>query len=243
MILNFARQLVKRSGFTSATITHKRPSCLYRHFSSITEHSDSIHVNALHAVFPYIWLRDSCQCSKCVHPSTRQKLHKSSDFPPDIRPIKGSVRAQNSPDGIAVEWSSNGEDGSHRSFYDADFLKSVSSLSDIANFHREVSAKPWIAKEIAELAKSTLSIPFDELSSKSRLLSSLKLLKEYGIIFIKKLPTADTSDSGCELQKLAAIIGEIRSTFYGYVWDVRNVRHSKNIAYTNLDLDLHMDLL
>lgn len=44
-------------------------------------------------------------------------------------------------------------------------------------------------------------------------------------------------------QSLALQFGEIRSTFYGSLWDVRSLSESKNIAYTNLDLGLHMDLL
>jgi gamma-butyrobetaine dioxygenase len=55
---------------------------------------------------------------------------------------------------------------------------------------------------------------------------------------------SDTSDAGCELPRLASRLGEIRRTWYGdRVWDVRSVPDAKNIAYTNLDLGLHMDLL
>lgn len=38
-------------------------------------------------------------------------------------------------------------------------------------------------------------------------------------------------------------LGEIRHTFYGSLWNVRSLgSSSRNIAYTNLDLGLHMDL-
>lgn len=38
-------------------------------------------------------------------------------------------------------------------------------------------------------------------------------------------------------------MGEIRHTFYGPLWDVRSLgSSSRNIAYTNVDLGLHMDL-
>ena len=42
---------------------------------------------------------------------------------------------------------------------------------------------------------------------------------------------------------MARLFGEIRPTFYGLVWDVKNKRNSKNIAYTNLNLGFHMDIL
>ena len=57
------------------------------------------------------------------------------------------------------------------------------------------------------------------------------------------VPNAETSDETCELRALAAAFGRIRYTFYGHVWNVRNIKESRNIAYTNLDLGLHMDLL
>jgi hypothetical protein len=57
------------------------------------------------------------------------------------------------------------------------------------------------------------------------------------------VPNEDTVDATCELRKLAETFSNIRETFYGQVWDVVNVRNSRNIAYTNLDLGLHMDLL
>jgi alpha-ketoglutarate-dependent taurine dioxygenase len=38
-------------------------------------------------------------------------------------------------------------------------------------------------------------------------------------------------------------LGEIRNTFYGSLWNVQSLgSQSKNIAYTNFDLGLHMDL-
>jgi gamma-butyrobetaine dioxygenase len=46
------------------------------------------------------------------------------------------------------------------------------------------------------------------------------------------------------LSRLGDMVGDIRRTWYGdKVWDVMSVKDSKNIAYTNLDLGLHMDLV
>lgn len=52
-----------------------------------------------------------------------------------------------------------------------------------------------------------------------------------------------TSD-GCSLVTLAETLGRIIRTWYGdKTFSVRSYAGSKNIAYTNLPLDLHMDLL
>jgi len=71
----------------------------------------------------------------------------------------------------------------------------------------------------------------------------LEQLAQYGIVFVSDVPHKETSDARCELPRLAQLFGEIRETFYGRVWDVQSRgEESRNIAYTNLDLGLHMDL-
>lgn len=75
------------------------------------------------------------------------------------------------------------------------------------------------------------------------MLKATTQLQRYGLAFVTGVPTQETSAEICELRKLAGMFGEIRNTFYGELWDVRNIRNSRNIAYTNLDLGLHMDLL
>lgn len=79
-----------------------------------------------------------------------------------------------------------------------------------------------------------------------------KGLVEDGLVFVTGMPSevrgSETNlaklDSP-ELARLAQMFGEIRNTFYGPLWDVRSLPSavSKNIAYTNVDLGLHMDLL
>lgn len=71
-----------------------------------------------------------------------------------------------------------------------------------------------------------------------------------GLTFVRGLPTDVKSGTSLEgervpeLAKLADMLGEVRNTFYGPLWDVRSLpaKESRNIAYTNVDLGLHMDL-
>lgn len=76
-------------------------------------------------------------------------------------------------------------------------------------------------------------------------------LVEDGIAFVTGLPTEVKGSElfpgpeSPELARLAEMLGEIRHTFYAPLWNVRSLPSavSKNIAYTNVDLGLHMDLL
>ena len=68
-----------------------------------------------------------------------------------------------------------------------------------------------------------------------------------GFAFVTRLPTDTTATEegpqSARLRDLANTMGELRNTFYGLLWDVQSKADARNIAYTNLDLGLHMDLL
>ena len=76
----------------------------------------------------------------------------------------------------------------------------------------------------------------DALNSKFKQL--LENVNKHGISFVKQTP--NDLDS---FKKLVNKFGCIQETFYGAFWDVKNNPEAKNIAYTNLQLGLHMDLL
>jgi len=80
--------------------------------------------------FPYVWLRDSCPCPLCIHPSTRQKLHASSDVPLDVRPAQGEGGIGFVEGGLRVKWSEdtcNNDNVTHESVYPIEFLQQHST--------------------------------------------------------------------------------------------------------------------
>ncbi len=184
--------------------------------------------------YPFTWLRDACQCSSCLQPSTLQKLHRTSDVPLAAKPKEGGVDI--SDDGVHVTWDSD-----HRSHYPADFLKRYASREATHAFHRDVDKVEWDAKHIE--SAEDLFMPYEALATPSGLLSAITQLTRYGLLFVSAVPNERTSNEECELRKLGQRFGELRTTFYGETWDVKNVKNSRNIAYTNVKLGVHMDLL
>ena len=210
---------------------------LSRSWSTLTANENSLTVHSLNTSFPYIWLRDSCGSPASIHPSTSQKLHRTSDIPLDIRPITGSDGIRLANDGIHIVWT----DG-HQSFYHASFLERHSSPDKLSAFHRDIAPISWNNSSIS--GDHHLVVPYESLTkSTSGLLSAMTRILKYGILFVAGVPNIETSHEKCELRALAELFGELRSTFYGPLWDVVNIHNSRNIAYTNLDLGLHMDLL
>lgn len=185
-------------------------------------------------MFPFRWLKDSCQCPQCIHPSTQQKLHRTSDIAPNVRPESDAIRV--AEDGIHVSWGPN-----HKAFYSSEFLDRYSSPSKLHEFHRDAEVVTWDKHRVE--ASPHLFVSYDSLKDGSKLLPAMTQLIQYGLLFVTGVPNGETSNDTCEARHLAELFGELRETFYGRLWDVINLQNSTNIAYTNLDLGLHMDLL
>ncbi|KAI0033600.1 Clavaminate synthase-like protein [Vararia minispora EC-137] len=187
----------------------------------------------LNASFPYRWLRDSCQCADCVHPSTQQKLHRSSDIPRDVVPKINGVHSEEG--GLRIEWA-NG----HSSHYTDDFLSRHSSPHQVAQFHRDTVREPWDSATFA--ASKTKFLTWEALYTDRGLLDGITQLERYGLLFLSGVPHEDTSDEGSAVRQIANRFSLLTDTFYGQTWDVQNIVNSRNIAYTNLNLGFHADL-
>ena len=180
----------------------------------------------------YAWLRDCCRCPKCIHPATSQKLHRSSDMLDSHRSTP--VREQRDDDGWHITWKDN-----HSSFYPKSFLERY-ALPDL-NSLVEVPTQLWTKQSLQNLP--SLFVTYSFLSTTRGLVNAIEQVSKYGILFITGVGTDKVSHQECELRILAQKFGEIRPTLYGLLWDVLNKRDSKNIAYTNLGLDVHADLM
>jgi len=190
------------------------------------------HVSLPIGNFSYKWLRDSCPSAESIHPSTRQKLHRTTDAVKDAKPK--SVSADK--DGLRIEWQSG-----HKSFYPTEYLARYSTYGRLSTFHHDVRRQPWDASKIS--TNDQLFVPYESFQTDSGRLATMTQLQRDGLVFIQRVPNTETSNETCELRRVAEAFGEIRDTFYGPLWDVKNRRDSRNIAYTNLYLGLHMDLL
>jgi gamma-butyrobetaine dioxygenase len=211
-----------------------RPLAGLRGFASSASAVTADGVSYKGVTYPLRWLRDSCQCPKCIHPSTRQKLHRTSEIPIDVKPSKDGLNIAN--DGIHIAW-----DNEHTSFFPSDFLERYTSRARRLEFHRHISQISWDKARIQSVP--TLSMKYEDLREPSGLLTALTQLTRYGLLFVTGVSPQETSNEKCEARRLGQLFAEIRETFYGQTWDVINVRNSTNIAYTNLNLGLHMDLL
>ncbi|KAJ3862043.1 gamma-butyrobetaine hydroxylase [Lentinula novae-zelandiae] len=192
---------------------------LHRCITTATLNDNSLTIPSLdNATFPYIWLRDSCSSPECKHPETTQKLHSSTDFDVDIRPKTVNIIENYESEGgigIRIEWP----DG-HVSFFPESFLKRHSSKEYLGSFRKDVEAETWDKEDIEQ--SRDLYLSHEEIKTPAGLLRAIDKLCRHGMLFL--------------------FSSEIRETFYGRIFHVQNT-NAENIAYTNLKLGLHMDLL
>lgn len=168
------------------------------------------------------WLRDNCQCAKCVHPSTKQKLHSSGKIQVDIQPQRVEVIGKD----LKVNWI----DG-HESIYTYKWLA-----------HHSVPFKPLISSPISWNRKIYTNkfekVQFSDFMTDQGYRRVLGQIRDYGLAFLTNVPSEEHI-----VESVAEKFGVIRDSFYGRSWNVKNDPQSVNIAYTSLELGLHMDLL
>jgi gamma-butyrobetaine dioxygenase len=184
-------------------------------------------------IFDNIFLRDSCTCAQCVDTSTRQKRFDSADIPSNIR-IR-DIKSKRGGD-ISLTWKHDvsGFGPDHTTILPYSWLKKAPH-SPVTHAYQG-GKQAWYADGLSNQMK-TFDYN-DYMSDDQTLFHLLQQLQTHGLAFIKNLPEAESS-----VIQTANRIGPLKNTFYGETWDVRSVSNAKNVAYTDVHLGFHMDLL
>lgn len=204
-----------------------------------------------HRIISYHRLRDACPCPKCIDPSTRQRTHTSPEAYHEIEnsdfaksPIRKGLISREASDegtGLRIDWSKD-----HSVFYPLSRIRELATGEHSGPTALQHAQRVFWDKDRLLGQGEKLYVQYENLARPDRdqaLLDTLTQLQRFGIVVIKGVPTKKTGDDDCTLREVMAWIGELRNTFYGETWNVKNVANSKNVAYTNLNLGLHMDLL
>jgi alpha-ketoglutarate-dependent taurine dioxygenase len=186
-----------------------------------------------------IYLRDACNCSQCVDPSTRQRNYSFVDIPLIIKPVLEKTDETHT---YHVSWEHDvpGFDGSHISLFPTSRIQQLVKDRYGGRQHpRSVDSASRQLWDNAAFMKRGCWVEYEEyMNDTSSLRSAVSALRRDGLIFVKNVPPEASSVS-----KVAERIGPLRNTIYGATWDVRSVTDAKNVAYTSKYLGFHMDLL
>ncbi|NIR27927.1 MAG: DUF971 domain-containing protein [Gammaproteobacteria bacterium] len=178
------------------------------------------------SVFHYVWLRDNCDCSRCRHPQTLERIFDPFDVPEEPRPEPVTLDADGA---LRIRWP----DHSEASRYAPAWLR-AHCYSDAARAERARRPHTWDAG----LAQAIPSFEYYEvLAHDDALHAWLAALRDTGVALVRGGP-----HRGGAVLEAARRIARLRETNFGLVFDVISKPEPNNNAYTALALPLHTDL-
>lgn len=176
--------------------------------------------NSSYSVYSSLWLRDNDPANRDLR--TGQRLISLVDLPPEPR----LRAAEPQPPGhITLSW----EDGA-TSVFPLPWLRAF-ELS-LRMGHRPARL-PWMGHPATAFARCDYAEWMENPASRE---DWLYYVGRDGLAFLSDVPVED----GVVL-RIANLIGFVRETNYGCLFDVRSVAEPNNLAYTNRELPVHTD--
>lgn len=163
--------------------------------------------------FSAVLLRDLCECSACVHESTKQRLYSTADIPVNIT-VRSINAAQNAPDSVEITWNQDVPcfESSHVTTLKRKMLRElVASGATTTPFFNNLS------QPVQWDASSNNIQDFDYqayMENDGILLRVIEQLQTQGLAFVTNVPGIEASVS-----TIAERIGPVKDTFYGRTWD------------------------
>jgi len=161
-----------------------------------------------------------------------------------VKIVWASLEEEGEPeDSLSDDILVNKEGWPDESEFPIEMLKRYSNSELNDAFRHAIKPMPW-SKDTLLRSSTDLTMSYTGLcSSMDTLRRGIEQLLRYGILFVEGVPHEETSDERCEMVRLAGLFGLVRETIYGRFWDVvSRGESSRNVAYTNLSLGMHMDL-
>ena len=175
------------------------------------------------STFHNIWLRDNCP--GLLHATTRHRVIETSDIPSGIQPDKASIDAEGS---LVITWSNDG----HVSTFPVEWLRE-NDYSSGARYGNPV-VTPWDATSINSVLPRCSH--HDLVHDDHARIAFLEGFFRYGLAILNEVPC----EPGTVLA-VAELLGEVRVTSWGKVFDVMSMPEANSVAYTSLPLVTHTD--
>lgn len=187
------------------------------------------------------YLRDTCQCSKCVSPSSGRKTFATCDVPavPRLRdPDTKSIRLK--ADGsLEITWEDDFLTGDeHTSAYPKDFLQRLVDNDGVTNYERRPRRLLWDKARFQDGMESRAVTFSDWMEGGAEFAEAVLNLYRHGLLFMRGVPKSRHS-----VQRIAERIGIVQSTIRGLTWDVISQPEAEHMTDDNRHLGLHQDLL
>ncbi|ODV89286.1 hypothetical protein CANCADRAFT_58250 [Tortispora caseinolytica NRRL Y-17796] len=180
-----------------------------------------------------IWLRDSCQCRECHHPTTLQRLINSSSIPLDI----SADSITENGDGVEITWK-----GDHKSFYTYEWLRDH-SYDPVLVEPPSIKEVLWTGRDLHNsyvkdpYSRDIPQVEFDEVMRDDAGVGKwTRKIAEYGFAFVNNTPVDEKAT-----EELCKRIAFVRPTHYGGFWKFTSDMAKADLAYSQEELGVHTD--
>lgn len=150
--------------------------------------------------FPFVYLREKCQCPVCYHQSSSQRILHMKNLDLNSRPTATQIKDNGTK--IEVVWQDK-----HVSEFESKWLHN--KILPEANTNKQS-----MIREGVKLWDRNLVIPtFDfepMLEDEHVLLEWLETMRKFGVAKVKGVPTKLG-----QLERLGNVVGYLKNTFYG----------------------------
>lgn len=190
---------------------------------TLSERSLDLHwSDGRQSLFHYFWLRDNCP--QLRHQSTNHRVVETSSLPADVRPAAATINDQGE---LHIVWQHD----QHESYFPPAWLRTY----DYANGVRRSRRQPalWDSAIGTSLPQASYPALLSDATIKRNYLAQFYA---YGIGLLHEVPTIPGT-----VLEVAKAFGEVRSTSWGTVFDVKTMPNANSVAYTNLPLVTHTD--
>lgn len=180
--------------------------------------------------YPYIWLRDNCQCPACFHPVSLARRVMLKDLNLSVNCVNAEV--SNNGEQLEVHWT----DG-HVGMYSAQWLHERAFRKprhEALEWKFRLKQEYWGREMQDHLPRASFT---ELLHDDVALLTLLENMETVGVVVVSGVP--------CELDQMHRLtkrMGHFKSTHYGETFQVESKSDPNNLAYTADSLDMHTDL-
>lgn len=174
------------------------------------------------STFHHLWLRDNAP--ELLHATTHHRVVETSEIPDDVHPASAVVDATGA---LVITWAHDG----HVSTYLPQWL----AAHDYSNGVRRTLPEPalWDSSIGDALPVGHWPTVANDPAERRRFLTEFV---RHGVGIFHDVPV----EPGTVLQ-VGEVLGEIRLTSWGKVFDVISMDDANSVAYTNLPLVTHTD--
>ncbi|KAJ0182214.1 hypothetical protein K1T71_001583 [Dendrolimus kikuchii] len=226
----FALKFIKHHRVFASTIYRNN---VYSHkvlSNNVSDNHLNVKIMGEDLKFPYIWLRDNCQCEQCYHKSAKSRILDWLKFDLNITTIN-VLQKENV---LEITWS----DG-HKSIFNHSWLKFRSFTAENQKRYTDTIYKPeqvsWQGSDFSNICSKH---DYKEvINADQALYNWLYNLSVYGVALIENTP-----DSERAIDAVVERIGFTKQTHYGVKFIVQNIANTSNVAYLSSNLQMHTDL-